>query len=172
MDVMDAQAMQGALVRYFAAEKQESVLFVAAGAVALLAAALLLRGGGPYRAMAWPLAAVAVIQLVVGGSVFLRTDRQVAALEARLSTDPAGFRAEETARMDRVMAGFRLYKALEIALMATGVALALAFPRRDGPYAVGIGLLSQAALMLVLDLFAEKRGRDYLDAVARLAGAP
>ena len=92
---MDAQAMQGALVRYFAAEKQESLLFVAAGAVALLAAALLLRGGGPYRAMAWPLLAVGVIQLAVGGSVFLRTESQVATLEARLAADPAGFRAEE-----------------------------------------------------------------------------
>ncbi len=74
--------------------------------------------------------------------------------------------------MDRVMAGFRLYKGAEIALLATGVALALAFPRREGLHAAGIGLVLQAALMLVLDLFAEKRGRDYLDAVARLGGAP
>jgi hypothetical protein len=169
---MDARAMQGALVRYFAAEKQESLLFVAAGAVALLAAALLLRGGGPYRAMAWPLLAVAVIQLAVGGSVFLRTESQVATLEARLAADPTGFRTEETQRMRRVMAGFRLYKAVEIALLAAGIALALAFPRREGPYAAGIGLVVQAALMLVLDLFAEKRGRDYLEAVARLGGAP
>ena len=169
---MDAQAMQGAVIRYFAAEKQESLLFAAAGVVALAAAALLLRGGGPYRAMAWPLAAVAVIQLAVGGSVFLRTDRQVAALEARLAADPAGFRAEEAARMDRVMAGFRLYKAVEIALLAAGIGLALAFPRREGWYAAGIGLLAQASLILVLDLFAEKRGRDDLDAIARLGGAP
>lgn len=156
----------------FAVEKQESVLFVAAGAVALLAAAMLLRGGGPYRAMAWPLLAVGIIQLAVGGSVFVRTDRQVAVLEARLAADPGAYRAEERARMERVMAAFRLYKAVEIALLATGVALVLAFPRREGLYAAGIGLVLQAALMLVLDLFAEKRGRDYLDAVARLGGAP
>lgn len=169
---MDGQAMQGQLVRYFAAEKQESLLFLAAGLVALLAAALLLRGGGPYRAMAWPLAAIAVIQVAVGGAVLLRTDRQVGALEARLVADPAGFRSEESARMERVMAGFRLYKAVEIALLAAGIGLALAFPRREGWYAAGIGLLLQAALMLVLDLFAEKRGRDYLDAIGRLGGAP
>jgi hypothetical protein len=169
---MDRQAMQAQLVRYFAAEKQESVLFLAAGLVALLAAALLLRGGGPYRAMAWPLAAIAAIQLAVGGAVFLRTDRQAAALEARLVADPAGFRSEESARMERVMAGFRLYKAVEIALLAAGIGLSLAFPRHEGWYAAGIGLLLQAALMLILDLFAEKRGRDYLDAIGRLGGAP
>jgi hypothetical protein len=122
--------------------------------------------------MAWPLAAIAAIQLAVGGTVLLRTDRQVAALEARLAADPVGFRAEEGARMERVMGGFRLYKAVEIALLAAGIGLALAFPRREGPYAAGIGLLVQAALMLVLDLFAEKRGRNYLDAIARLGGAP
>ncbi len=169
---MAERAMLAELVRYFAAEKQESLLFVAAGLAALVAAALLLRGSGPYRAMAWPLAAVAAIQLAVGGTVLLRTDRQVAGLEARLAANPAGFRDLEAARMERVMAGFRLYKAVEIALLAAGIALCLAFPRREGWYAAGIGLLVQAALMLVLDLFAEKRGRDYLDAVARLGGAP
>ncbi len=169
---MAERTMQAELVRYFAAEKQESLFFVAAGLAALVAAALLLRGSGPYRAMAWPLAAVAAVQLAVGGTVLLRTDRQVAALEARLAADPAGFRDVEAARMERVMGGFRLYKAVEIALLAAGIGLALAFPRRQGPHAAGIGLLIQAALMLVLDLFAEKRGRDYLDAIARLGGAP
>jgi hypothetical protein len=81
--------------------------------------------------MAWPLAAVAAIQLAVGGTVLLRTDRQVAALEARLAADPAGFRDLEAARMERVMAGFRLYKTVEIALLAAGIALCLAFPRRE-----------------------------------------
>ena len=52
--------------------------------------------------------------------------------------------------MERVMAGFRLYKAVEIALLGTGIALPLAFPRREGPYAAGIGLLVQAGLMLTL----------------------
>jgi len=109
---MAEQAMQALLLRYFAAEKQESLLFVAAGLAALVAAALLLRGGGPR------------------------------------------------------------YQAVEIALLAAGIGLCPAFPRRQGWYAAGIGLLVQAALMLVLDLFAGKRGRDYLDAIARLGGAP
>ncbi len=88
---------------------------MAAGLAALVAAALLLRGSGPYRAMAWPLAAVAAIQLAVGGTVLPRTDRQVAALGARLAADPAGSRDVEAARMERVMGGFRLYKALAAA---------------------------------------------------------
>jgi hypothetical protein len=162
--------MHAVLLRYFAAEKQESLLFVAAGVAALAISAFLLRGGGPYRGMILPLAAVALIQLGVGGSVYLRTDRQVAGLSAQLERVPAVYRSEETARMEKVLSGFRLYKTVEIALLAAGIGLALLFPRRDLPYSAGIGLVSQASLMLVLDLFAERRAREYLDALAGLAG--
>ena len=164
--------MRESMIGYFQAEKQEAAIFVAVGAVALAVALLLLRGGGPWRAMAWPLGAVALIQLAVGGAVHLRTDGQVAALEARLATDPAAFRAEEAARMEKVMAGFRTYKAVEVALLAAGIALALLFPGRQALLAAGVGLIIQPAFMLVLDLFAEHRGRAYLAALARLATAP
>jgi hypothetical protein len=163
--------MQRLMYGYFLAEKRESLLFVAAGLAALAASAWLLRGGGPFRAMALPLAAVALIQLAVGTSVYLRTEPQVAALAARLEKAPADYRREETARMERVMAGFRLYKALEMALLAAGIGLCLTFRRQEALYAAGIGLVIQSALMLVLDLFAEKRGQDYLDAVQRLLSA-
>jgi len=161
--------MREAMLGYFQAEKQEALIFLAAGLVALAVSAALLRGGGPWRAMAWPLGAVALIQVAVGGGVFLRTDGQVAALSQRLDADPAACRAEETARMDRVMTGFRNYKAIEVALLAAGIALTFLFPQRQSLYAAGVGLVLQPAFMLVLDLFAEHRGRAYLDALSRLA---
>lgn len=167
---LSTREMHALLIRYFAAEKQEGLLFVAVGVAALVVSAFLLRGGGPYRGMALPLAAVALIQLGVGGGVWLRTDRQVADLSARLDRESAAYRVAETARMEKVMSGFRLYKAVEIALLAAGIGLALLFPSRDVLYSAGIGLVAQAALMLVLDLFAERRAREYLDALARLAG--
>lgn len=160
--------LQASLLAYFGAEKAESAVFVALGGAALVASALLVRGGGPYRAMAFPLVAIAFIQLGVGGAVWLRTDRQVAALGAQLEAAPAAFRAEETARMEKVMASFRLYKAIEIALLAAGIGLCLAFPRREAIYAAGIGLIVQPAAMLVADLIAEARGRSWLEAVSRL----
>jgi len=159
-----------AMLTYFHAEKQEALLFLLAGAGALVVSGLLLRGDGPWRSMAWPLTAVAVIQVVVGLTVFLRTDGQVAGLAAKLAGDPEAYRAEELARMARVLWAFRLYGGIELLLIAGGVALTAFFPGRQSLYAIGVGLLIQASLMLVLDLFAAQRGRVYVDAVARLAG--
>jgi hypothetical protein len=46
-----------------------------------------------------------------------------------------------------------------------GVALTYAFRHKELVYGIGVGLVMQASLMLVLDLFAERRGDEYLAAV-------
>ena len=160
--------MEAGISVYFRAEKHESALFVVVGLCALGASGWLLRNGGPYRGMIVPLAAVALIQLVVGGSVWLRTDAQLARLLEQAKAGPPEYQRVELARMNQVMANFRAYKAIEIAVLLVGITLALAFPHRPGLYAAGIGCIIQGALMLVLDLFAEQRGRAYIDAVHRI----
>lgn len=164
-----AVEMREAMLSYFAAEKQEAMVFLAVGAAALAVSTLLLRESAAWRAMAIPLGAVALIQLAVGGSIYLRTDGQVAGLEAQLAAAPADHRSAELTRMDRVMSGFRIYKSVEVALLLAGVALTVLFPHRQALYAVGTGLVIQAAFMLVLDLFAERRGFLYLEVLKRLA---
>ncbi len=154
--------MSDQIVSYFSAEKSEAGLFMAVGVAALVASAYLLHGAGRYKAMAYPLIAIAAIQLVVGGTVFFRTDRQVASLQAQHAADRAAFVAAETSRMQTVIANFKLYKGIEIALLAVGILLTLVLRRSDLWYAVGIGLVIQSSLMLVLDLFAERRADEYL----------
>jgi hypothetical protein len=150
------------LVGYFAAEKSEAGLFMAVGIAAVAASAWLWLGGSAYKAMAYPLIAIAAIQLVVGATVFFRTDAQVAALQAQYGADRAAFKAAETPRMEAVVRNFRLYKGIEIALLATGILLTFLLRHSDAWYAVGIGLIIQSSLMLVLDLFAERRADEYL----------
>jgi hypothetical protein len=161
--------MRDSMLQYFQAEKQEALVFLAVGAVTLVSAVMLLKGGGAWRTMAWPLGAVALIQVSVGGAVFFRTDGQVAALERTLEADPPAFRSAESARMAGVMSSFRDYEVIEVVLIAVGIGLTAVFPQRQALYAVGVGLVAQAAFMLVLDLFAAQRGRAYLDALSRLA---
>ena len=162
------------LLPYFAAERQEAMLFVAVGAAAVAAAAWLTWRVPRWRGAAWPLVAIAAIQIVVGGSVGLRTDAQVATLAARLAADPAAFKREETARMLVVNDNFRVYKAIEIGLVAAGVALVAANrrpaqrPRRAFWRAFGAGLALQAAFMLALDFFAEERAGVYTAQVDQL----
>jgi hypothetical protein len=110
---------------------------------------------------------------VVGGTVYLRADGQVAALMAQLVSAPTAYQAAEVARMEAVMRSFALYKVIELALFAAGVVLTYVFRQREMLYAVGVGLVVQSSLMLVADLFAEKRGDTYLEQVRVLSvGAP
>lgn len=161
-------SMQTQLLEYFAGEKAEGLAFITAGVLALVASVWLWRTGSSYRAMAFPLVAVALIHLTVGGSVYLRTDGQVSALTAQLAQSPAAFQAAELTRMGAVMRNFALYKVIEIVLLTVGIAMTYAFRHREALYAVGIGLIIQAGVTLVADLFAEKRGDTYLAAVRAL----
>ena len=160
--------MQSAMLEYFAAEKRESLLFIAAGLLAIAAGVTLLRGRGAFYAAAYPLIAIAVIQIVVGSTVYFRTEHQVAALSAQLASDPMSYRTDETARMVRVMSSFRLYKIIEIVLIVVAITLIALFRTPSPGVGIGAGLLLQSSLMLVADLVAEHRGGLYLDAVTKL----
>jgi len=150
------------MTRYFAAEKSESLLFIGVGIIALILAVVLWRGSGAIRGMAIPLAAVALIQLTVGATVYLRTDGQVATLAQQLKQAPDAFKRAETTRMRRVMTSFQWYKALEVGLILLGLASAILRRPPSLAFGIGVGLVLQAGLMLALDFPAEHRGQEYL----------
>lgn len=155
---------------YLDAERAESRLFVGMGVLAVgggtaaLAASDrdFLRGAGP------PLIGVGLIQLVVGGSVWWRTERQKAELRSLILSDPARYVSEETARMKVVNDNFVIYRWTELSLLGAGVATAGVGRALDKEFVtgLGVGLAFQSAVMLTLDYFAEKRGREYADQVA------
>jgi uncharacterized membrane protein len=130
--------------------------------LAMVAAALLWINGHRLKAMAFPLVAIALIQVVVGVSVYFRTDAQLAQLRQQYQAAPAELKRAETSRMQVVMKNFTLYKWIEVALLSVGVLLIVFLQRHDIAAAIGGGLVLQAAFMLCLDLFAEARGQDYL----------
>lgn len=154
--------MTDPIVSYFSAEKSEAALFMAVGLIAIAAALYLALARSTWKAMAIPLVAIAAIQIVVGSTVFFRTAEQVETLQAQYAADRAAFVADETSRMQVVMKNFEIYKAIEIALLAAGIALATFLRRNTSWRAFGVGLALQSALMLVLDLFAEHRAGEYL----------
>jgi hypothetical protein len=164
------------LIRYFQAEKGASALLLGVAGAVLVGCFLLWRSEPlPLRPMMWPLLVIAALQIIVGTTVYTRTDAQVADLIQKLQKSPPVFAAQEEIRMARVMRSFRLYRGIEIGLISVGAVLALFLrPRGDwmpwaGWPAVGAGLMIQAAMMLVFDFYAERRAEPYLDAVQRLS---
>lgn len=157
------------LARYFAAEKSESLLFIAIGVIAIAIAIWLRITRSPYRAAAWPLIAIALIQIVVGSTVYLRTDKQVADLRV---TFARGEKAAEISRMTTVMRAFALYRGIEIALAIAGLVMVFAARYSVAWRSAGIALAAQALLMLLADFIAEKRGAIYLDALRKIGLDP
>ncbi len=156
--------MNDSMVGYFLAEKHESALFVIIGLAAAALSIWLWRS--PHRGMVYPLVAIALIQIAVGGSVYLRTDAQIASLSAQFKNEPEGFVAAETARMNVVVTNFKIYKSIEIALLVAGIVMSFVVGRREPWLSLAAGLIIQSAIMLTLDLFAEQRAALYQDEVA------
>jgi len=157
--------MMNNMSSYFVAEKQESTIFIAVGLLAMGLGVWLWMNGHRLKSMAYPLVVIALMQIVVGGTVYLRTDSQLSTLSAQLQVNPAALKAAETARMQTVMKHFSIYKAIEMLLLVMGVGMIAFFQRHDVAAGIGVGLVVQAAFTLTLDIFAEARGADYLSAV-------
>lgn len=76
--------------------------------------------------------------------------------------DPQTYKSAVLSRMEAVIKNFRVYKGIEIILLILGIVLTFILREKDLWYFVGIGLIIQSSLMLVLDLFSEKRAYEYL----------
>jgi hypothetical protein len=73
---------------------------------------------------------------------------------------------EEVPRMEKVMKNFVVYRYTEIGLLLGGVLLFIFFrsnPERQLWMGIGAGLALQAAIMLLADGLAERRGHTYLE---------
>lgn len=166
----DLQEMSREVSIYFSAEKAESVVLAIAGIAALGFGTWFWTTPGYLRGIAWPLVAIGVIQLVVGTVLLLRTDRQAAKLQAILADDPSRFRSGEESRIASVMRGFRVYMAVEIVLLVAAIALVFLAKRNGFWYGVGTGLVIQSALLLALDVLAERRAEEYREVIREILG--
>jgi hypothetical protein len=155
--------MEDQLLQYFQGEKAESLLFLLIAGAAILVSVYVLANQSEYRLVAIPLLAIALLQVVVGGTVFLRTPKQVMRLSVQLDDEPAVYRAAEQKRMEVVRRNFRIYKVAEIVVLAAGIVLTYWSRDNLGLYSVGIGMIAQGAAMLLCDLFAERRAVAYLE---------
>jgi hypothetical protein len=157
------------IYKYFIAEKQESLLFLIVGIVAILLAVVfwffIKSNPNFFKGAAIPLLAIGLIQMIVGYSVYSRTDKQKSDIAYNIGMEPVAYvKQTEQPRMKTVMKNFVIYRWLEIAFIITGLVLVFLFksnPDRSFWYGFGVALAIQAIIMLGADYFAEKRGKIY-----------
>ena len=149
---------------YFDAERAESLLFIAVGAIALAASAwcLIVLRKPFFNGMAITLSVVAVLQTIVGVTIHQRSPQDVARVQQMVRAAPDRLQTEEVPRMRGVMRNFKIYLAVEVALLILSlIVLVVAAP---GGFLRGaaMGLALQAAFTAALDLAATRRGDAYL----------
>lgn len=157
------------ILKYFRAEKDAGLYILIIGCAIIVLSAWLWWSGSRYRAMAIPLVVIALIEVTVGSVLYIRTDKQIDTLTEQYYTDREAYARAETARMERIMSRFTIYKVVEIVLLISGVVLATVYRSRPVLAGVGIGLMIQAAIMLGIDVVASQRAQVYLDTLYRIA---
>lgn len=164
------------IYKYFIAEKQESLLFLIVGIIAILLAIafwfFIKTNTAFFKGAAIPLIAIGLIQCIVGYTVYSRTDKQKSNIAYNIGMDPVSYvKQTELPRMQSVMTNFVVYRRVEITFMFTGLILIFLFrsnPDRSFWYGFGVALALQAIIMLGADHFAEKRGKVYITALQKL----
>jgi hypothetical membrane protein len=153
--------------KYFIAEKQENLLFVILGVAAIVIA---LVGLFYWKTQFWkgasiPLILIAVIQIIVGYTVYAGSDKQRIDMVYAFDMDPSKLQNEEAPRMEVVNKNFVTYRWIESILFVAGIALALVYrtnPDKNLIVGIGVALAIEAAVMFGADFIAEKRANNYI----------
>lgn len=158
--------------RYFTGEKQESILFVLIGllAVAGALAALIILKTPFWKGFAIPCIAIGLLLGIVGWTVYQRSDNDRIRNVYAYSMNPAQLKNEEIPRMEQVMKNFRIYRYIEITLLVAGLMAGWYFSDSNRPMfrGMGWGFVLMAFVALSADFFAERRGAVYLGGLKTL----
>jgi uncharacterized membrane protein YbhN (UPF0104 family) len=157
--------------KYFIAEKQESLLFVFIGIVAVILslAFFFFLKTNFYKGAAIPLLLIGLLLGIVGFNVYQRSDEDRKRNVYAYDMNPSQLKNKELPRMKTVMRNFIIYRYTELFLLVAGAALFFYFKTNAAKTfwsGLGLALAIMALLALAADYFAEKRGKVYTDGLA------
>ncbi|NOT92580.1 hypothetical protein [Ferruginibacter sp.] len=153
--------------KYFTAEKNESLLFVIIGAVAIIAAVIFFFfiKTNFYKGATIPLLVIGLLVGIVGFIVYKKSDADRIRNVYAYGMVPSQLKDSEIPRMKTVMKYFVIYRWVEIILALAGIVLLFYFKDNADKLfwkGFGIALTIMAITTLAADYFAEKRGSIYL----------
>jgi hypothetical protein len=153
------------VVKYFNNEKAESYLFILIGVIVILMALyfLFVLKTSFWKGMAMPFLLVASLEIIVGYTIVTRSPKDLVRVEEFVKNQTQKIITSEIPRMEKVMNNFTIYRYVEIILIILGIVLMYSSTKDTFWRGIGLGLFSQASIVLCLDFFAERRGHIYLE---------
>jgi drug/metabolite transporter (DMT)-like permease len=154
--------------KYFIAEKQESLVFLIFGIVAIVLAILFYFTGKThiYKGAAIPLLLLGLIQTGAGYAVYIKSDDQRISQVYAYDMNPDELKTTELTRMRKVNMNFLVYRWIEVGAVATGIILIILFrkqPDKSFWLGFGIALAIMALILFFADYIAEKRAVHYVE---------
>jgi hypothetical protein len=152
--------------KYFIAEKQESLVFLVIGIIAVVLALIFYFAARPpiYKGAALPLLILGLMQAIAGYTVFVRSDDQRVSQVYAYDMNPDQLKTVELTRMRKVRTNFLIYRWVEIGFIIAGLVLIFIFRNDPIKYfwlGFGIALTLMAAELFSADWIAEKRAVYY-----------
>ena len=152
--------------KYFNAEKQESLLFLVLGIAALITATIFffVLKKDICKGAAIPLLLIGLIQIVVGYSVYKKSDSDRIRVVYAYDMNPDEIKQKEIPRMQVVNRNFIIYRWVEIVFGIAAIVCIYLFKGNADKsfwFGLGIALLLQSLIMLGADYFAERRALIY-----------
>jgi ABC-type xylose transport system permease subunit len=124
-----------------------------------------------HKGAAIPFLLVGVIHLVVGFTVYKRSDADRTRNVYALDMNPSKFKTDELPRMQVVNKNFVVYRYTEIALAILGILFFFLFRGNTDKqfwYGLGWALAIEAIVSLGADFFAERRANVYTAQITEL----
>ena len=153
------------IIKYFAAERIAGVIFIAVAIIAIAVSWYLFsRYRMPFqKGIAIPLTLIAVLQLIVGTAIFFRSPKDSIRVTSYLEQSPEKIKSEEIPRMEKVMQSFKMIIIIEIILIIAGFTGFLMITGNLFWKGVSLGIALQSLATLIMDHFAQSRGKVYLE---------
>jgi hypothetical protein len=152
--------------KYFMAEKQESLIFLVIGIIAIVLALILyfMVKTQLCRGLGIPLLILGLVQAIAGYSVYMRSDDQRVSQVYAYDMNPDQLKTTELTRMRKVERNFTIYRWVEIAMIIAGIILIFWFRNKSMQIfwlGFGISLAIMSAELFFADFIAEKRAVHY-----------
>jgi len=157
-------AVRRAIDEYFAGERRDALIFTLLGAANLGASVAVLLAVPEQRLLGLALALIGVLEILPGAWALRRQVARHAEALDRHRSDPEGWRADESARLQRVLdARRRLRIADAVFFLAFVVVVILAPP---GERLAWLAVPGQMALLPLLNIAMARRTRRFAAALA------
>ena len=157
--------------RYFNEEKKESTVFLFIGflTIAISIFYLTVKNELFFNGISYAFIAIGMVQLVVGLTIYRRSDMDTVRVNHYIEREKMNIKDLEIPRMEMVLKNFVSYRWAEMVLIVVGILFVFLFGQKSLGRGLGIGLALQSFIMLILDYFAEKRGKEYLSFLTSLS---